>query len=490
MGSLVLRLAWVAIMTASKDEAYHYLYSVYPAWSYFDHPPMMMVVVRASVELCGGSVSYFSLRLGFVLLFAATTWILGRWTARRFGEWAGVYAAVWCNLAPFFSLGAGGQAMPDGPFLFFAVLTMVALTRALVDKPGATLPWVWVGLAWAAALLSKYHAIFLPAGAVVYVLLTPDTRRVLLTPGPYLAVLIGVVGFTPVLYWNATHEWASFAFQSGRAVGTQFRPDHAGLLQLREMLYLTPALWVAVLVVIVGGVRYWRTLGREERLLLCLGVFPLAFFFGVSFLRRVSPHWPLVGVLLLMPLVGKLCVEWYQRWPRTTRSVTATWAVAFTVVAFLFAAHERTGMLSSVVSLDIDPAKEQSGWDTIAERLEAHGLVGKPNTFIYCGEFHEAGQLGFAVANRSPVLCYSVADTRGFAYWSRPEDWIGQDGVMIALDNRPWEPQDFAPYFTRIELVDEFWMTRNGQPLRPVRIFYCTNQIRPYPFTCPAAPRQ
>lgn len=78
VGSLVLRLAWVAIMPASKDEAYHYLYSVYPAWSYFDHPPMMMVVVRAGVELCGENVTYFSLRLGFVLLFAATTWMLSR----------------------------------------------------------------------------------------------------------------------------------------------------------------------------------------------------------------------------------------------------------------------------------------------------------------------------------------------------------------------------------------------------------------------------
>ena len=490
VGSLVLRLAWVALMPPSKDEAYHYLYSVYPTWSYFDHPPMMMLVVRLGLELCGGCVSFFSLRLGFVLLIAATSWVLGRWTARRFGEWAGVYAALWCNLAPFFSLGAGGQAMPDGPFYFFAVLTMLALTRALVDAPGQTLPWVWVGLAWACALLSKYHAVFLPAGAVVYVLLTPDTRRVLLTPGPYLAVLIGFLGFTPVLYWNATHDWASFAFQSGRAVGTEFRPDHAGRLLLREMAYLTPALWVAVLVVIIGGVRYWRTLGREERLLLCLGVFTLAFFLSVSFLRRVSPHWPLIGVLLLLPLVGKRCVEWYRRWPRTTRIVTTAWTVGFVALAFVFAIHARTGVLSDVVPLKDDPAREQCGWESIADRLDAHGLVGKPNTFIFCNEFHEAGQLGFAVANRSPVLCYSHFDTRGFAYWSRPEDWLGQDGVLVALDNLPWEPLGYAPFFARIELVDEFWMTRNGQPIRPVRIFYCTNQIRPFPFTNPAAARQ
>ena len=30
--------------------------------------------------------------------------------------------------------------------------------------------------------------------------------------------------FSPVLIWNATHGWASFAFQGDRAVGLRFRP--------------------------------------------------------------------------------------------------------------------------------------------------------------------------------------------------------------------------------------------------------------------------
>ncbi len=504
--ALALRLAWAAVMPVNKDEGYHYLYTVHPSLSYFDHPPMLAAVTAGGLLACGGQVSPFSIRVGFVLISAATAWVLARWTAGRYGERAGLWAAVLWNLAPFFSLGAGGQVMPDGPFLFFALLTLIALGRAVVDEKvagtlrvpsaavgtrsvPATLPWVWVGLAWAGALLSKYHAVFLPAGAVLYILLTPAARRVLLTPGPYLAVLIGVAGFAPVLYWNATHEWASFAYQGGRAVGTEFRPEFIARMLVGQLGYLGPFLWAAVLVVLVNGLRRWRANTNHERLLLCLAVVPLSFFLAVSFVRITSGYWTLVGVLPLLPLAARQFVEWADRRPRAVRLIVAGWAFWFVTLTFLFAVHARTGLFAAAVPIADDPLNEQCGWESLADRLDAHGLVGRPNTFVFCGGvFHEGGQIGFATAGRAPVLSYSRYDTRGFAYWSRPDDWLGWDGVMVALDDRPWEPKDYAPYFSRVELIDDFWMTRNGQPVRHVRLYLCTNQVRPFPFTCPTLP--
>lgn len=483
--ALLLRLIWAATSPLNKDEGYHYLYTVHPALSYFDHPPMMAVMTAAGLAVCGGAVNTFSIRLGFAVLSAGTSWLLGRWTGRRWGEWAGVYAALWWNLSPYYGIGAGGQVMPDGPFLFFALLTMFALHRAVVERPGKLLLWVWVGLAWGASLLSKYHAVFLPAGAVLYLLLTPSARRVLRSPGPYLAVLIGVILFSPVLYWNATNGWASFAFQGERAVGYQFRPEGTAQMFLGQMGFLTPALWTAAVVVLVATVRSWRSVTPTERLLVCLAVVPLVFFFVVSFVRKASPHWTLIGFVPLMPLVGVRCVGWYERWPRTARWLTAGWAAFFVVALSLFVIHARTGLFAAVVPFQSDPAKEQCGWESIVAKLEEHQLVGRPNTFVFTADFNDSGQLGFAMANRTPTTCYQVGDARGFAFWSKPDDWVGRDGVLVALDDHPWEPQHFDEYFESIEPVDEFWMTRNGQPVRPVRLFLCRNQIKPFPFTYP-----
>ena len=69
-------------------------------------------------------------------------------------------------------------------------------------------------------MLSKYHGIFLPIGAVLYVFLHRPARRWLAQPGPYLAALVAIATFSPVIIWNATHGWASFLFQGGRAVGS------------------------------------------------------------------------------------------------------------------------------------------------------------------------------------------------------------------------------------------------------------------------------
>src|SRR5437016_3573665 len=95
--STALRLLWAAVLGAGNDEAYHYLYAVHPDWSYFDHPPMTMLIERIGPMFAGG-VELFSYRLGFVFLFAGSTWVLFKWTARWYGEKSGFYAALALNV--------------------------------------------------------------------------------------------------------------------------------------------------------------------------------------------------------------------------------------------------------------------------------------------------------------------------------------------------------------------------------------------------------
>ena len=57
--------------------------------------------------------------------------------------------------------------------------------------------------------------------AVAAFMLVPKWRgRWLASPYPWAAALIAVVVFSPVLIWNAQHDWASFRFQLVRATAT------------------------------------------------------------------------------------------------------------------------------------------------------------------------------------------------------------------------------------------------------------------------------
>lgn len=491
-GSTALRLAWAAGLGPGNDEAYHYLFSVHRDWSYFDHPPMLAVVEMLGMTVAGGSSSTFGLRLGFIALFAGSTWLMAGLTSRFYGPRAGFLAAFALNVSAYYTAAAGVFALPDGPLLFFWLLTLDRLARAL-EAPRGHWPWAVAGLAWGCACLSKYHAIFLPVGAVLYLAIEPSARSWLLSPGPYLAVAIGLAVFSPVIGWNAAHGWASFAFQGGRALGPlQFRPGNLAMALLGQAAYLFPWMWGALAAVLLGGLRRaFKSDSRSaDRFLLCQAVVPLTVFAAVACMRPVLPHWTLVGFLSLFPLLGR---SWDDRWrvnPGRFRRRLAFLAALPVGVIVVLTVHGRTGLFQrggngsiGLVRVARDPSIDLYGWDQVALELKRRGLLDSPHTFLFTSHWYSSGQLAFATRGAPvPVLCYNKDDARSFAFWSRPGDWVGRDGILVALNDRSTEPQCYDSWFTRIEPIGSFEVIRAGTPVRKVRLFRCVRQVRPFPF--------
>ncbi len=483
-----LRLIWAAVLEASNDESYHWLYTIHPDLSFFDHPPMTMLLVKLGLTLCGGWVHPFSIRLAFVLLFAGSQWILFRWTERWYGGRPAFAAVLALNLSGYYSAFAGSFAVPDSPFLFFALLTYWRLGEALVHPPEANplRSWFWVGIGFAGAMLSKYHAVFLPAGAVLYILVTPGQRRVLRTPGPYLATLLGLLGFLPVLIWNLDHDWASFKFQGGRAKGESATLFHEGPIKwfVGPILYLLPWIWFWLVVEMVRCLRNFGRLEPIRRLLLCLCVTPLAFFLVVSFRSKdVLLHWPLVGFVPMYPLVSANWIRLKDTHPKMARWFLGFWVASIVVLAGLVVAQSRFGIFT-VPPPAKDPAADMSGWESVGDEIRARGWLGEENVFFFTNRWYDSGQLAFYIREARPTACYNSLDARGFAFWSRPEDYVGKTGYFVVADEPPEEAvrREYGSYFERIDAVAEFPMTRMGKPFRTVRVYRGVNQRRPYPF--------
>ncbi|CAN5805765.1 hypothetical protein BH23PLA1_BH23PLA1_22770 [soil metagenome] len=488
---LRLWLAWA--LGAGNDEAYYALFVRHPAWSYFDQPPLLAVVGGLSRWISGGSESILALRLGFVALFSGSTWLMARLASRCLGPSAAFPAALALNLSWYHGAAVGTFVLPDGPLLFFWLLTLERLASA-VQRPERWAVWIGVGLAWGGALLSKYHAVFLPLGFLIFVAVEPTARRLLRQPGPYLALIVGLVGFSPVIAWNAEQGWASFAFQGGRALGALgVRPDELAEAIVGPLLYLSPWLWLALVVVLIRAtVRFWNQ-GAEvpplERLLLCQSWPPLVLFWALSALRPGLPHWGLIGFVSVMPVLGRAWADQLVRRPRATRRRLAVWSALAVSLAVLAVGQSKFGVIpkegrGALGWLDPaqDPTRDLFGWDQIALELDRRGLLDRPDTFVFSGHWYVSGQLALAVGDRAPVLCYNEGDARGFAYWSRPEDWIGRDGILIAIDDRSAEPDCFERWFDRIEPLGQFEIVRAGATIRPVRLFRCVGQRRAFPF--------
>src|SRR5690242_6264202 len=83
------------------------------------------------------------------------------------------------------------------------------LLRAL--RRGRTGDWAWLGLVLGIGLLDKISVSWLGLGIAVGLILTPH-RRVLTTPGPWIAALIAVLLFLPHMLWQVANHFPTLEF--------------------------------------------------------------------------------------------------------------------------------------------------------------------------------------------------------------------------------------------------------------------------------------
>ncbi|MFX8743343.1 glycosyltransferase family 39 protein, partial [Acinetobacter baumannii] len=84
---------------------------------------------------------------------------------------------------------------------------------ARILETGRGVWWLGVGAAAGFGLLSKYTALFFGAQILLWLVLVKDQRRWLASPWLYAGGIVAVAIFSPVIIWNADHQWVSFIKQ-------------------------------------------------------------------------------------------------------------------------------------------------------------------------------------------------------------------------------------------------------------------------------------
>ncbi len=488
------RLAVAATVGLSNGESYYYACAMSPALSYFDQPPMANWLVCLGVEAFGPSA--LAVRLPFVVLFAGSTWLLFVATRRLFSDAAGLMAAVMLNVSVFFTLAGGCTLQPDGPLMFFCLACVCCLERVFCSRPGSTGWWCAAGLTLGAAMLSKYHAAMLAFGAGMFMLTSRTHRRMFASVGPYIAAAIAAAVFSPVLIWNSRHGWISFLWQGARgAEGSGLRLDWLARMILGQMLYILPWIWIPLMVQLVADFR--RGPADAKRWLVAwLAVGPIVVFTAVSAYAPVGLHfhWQTPGYLLLFITLGESLRRWLASGSRAAVPCVAAGAALAVAASLLIATHTATGWwqaagpdwFSKKFLGPSDPTVEHIDYDPLADALEHRGLLERKNTFLFTNRWFLSGKVDWAVRNRMPVLCFNTKDPRGFAFIHRPEDFVGRDGVLVAVCSEgKWYPPDaelyYGEYFESITPLGEVEVRRGGRVEVMLKLYLCKNLLKPYP---------
>jgi 4-amino-4-deoxy-L-arabinose transferase-like glycosyltransferase len=454
IAATLVRLLFAARLPLFPDETYYWDWSRRLAGGYFDHPPMIAVLIRAGTALAGSlgaeptalAVRVFPVLAGGVAALAAAV------TARRIaGARAGMFAALAFAIMP---LAAAGLvlATPDAPLLCFEALAVLFVVRALESplRSAASLRWwsvagVCVGLAFA----SKYTSILLPLSVLVAVLARPSLRARLREPGPYVACVLATLVFLPVLQWNAAHDWISFRFQLEHGLGT---PKGSALNRELELVggqlgLVTPVLFVLIALAV------WRSLRRPRDdvhfALAVIATGSWVFFVYSAIHRRVEANWPapsyIAGVGLLAAMLATSASASLARWWR------GGLALAAVLVAVLYL-HVALGVLP--LAARRDPIARAAGWDDLARPVDAvRGALGA-RAWVGAERYQDVSELAYHLTGRPQVFCICLNGRH-----NNYELWPGfasrahtGDALVLALDERAGVHEAvnrLAPHFDR-----------------------------------------
>jgi 4-amino-4-deoxy-L-arabinose transferase-like glycosyltransferase len=476
---LALAVALLHLLVAGRapltaDEAHYALYGLNPDWSYFDHPPLVGWLQALVLPL---SQHEFALRLWPIVLAFATALALFRFARRLFPNahpWLGFWSVALYLAGPLFQ-AIGLALVPETPLLLLALLALLNLLNAL-DR-GRLRDWLLFGVCLGLAGLAKYTAVTLAVSALAFVV-TQRRIGVLRTPGPWLALLVAALLITPVLYWNATHDWLSFRYQLGHG----FRPkdwdwSRVALSQAGQLLAYAPALFVAGLVALVAGFRQWRERGVQLALLTVWPVL-LLFAFG-SGREETLPHWTALAWLVSAPLAARWLMA---HWPRRSVRVLA-WVSGFYSAAVILFAH----VLLLFPSLPGAPSRAVQGviqgWPEAAARARAlRDQMQDPAAVLFVPNWSLASRLAW-YARPLPV---QVTDTR----FDQFDLWFGSpaggaNGVLVVPG---YALKRSAPVLEQFASCTEQAPLAVGAATRPVVTFHfhlCRGYRVPDPISPP-----
>jgi len=478
--AFALRVIYCGQVELLPEEAYYWNYSRHLDFGYLDHPPMVAWLIRMGTAAFGDTE--FGVRAGALCCSAISTLFMYRLTRNLFGAPSGLVAVALFQTLPFFFL-TGMLLTPDAPLTAAWSATLYFLERALIGRKSAA--WWGAGVCLGLGLQSKYTILLLGLSAFIFMLLDPQSRRWLRRWEPYGAASLAVAIFSPVIVWNAQHEWASFVFQTSRRLAESPRFALHKLIAAALVL-LTPTGLIATAVLIGGrppsAVAPEGSLDRTRawRFIQVSVLAPLAVFTAFSLRHEVKLDWTGAPWVAVVPVLAFGIVHSGDNLTQGLRGwLRKAWPPTVTVMLLIYGA----GLYYLAIGI---PALGYSthtelipvGWRDLGDRINAIaddiGKAGEgPPLIVGMDRYAIASELAFYAPNRAK----SVAETSSAHLFGRVglmyERWfplVQQRGRTLLLV--AWNREDLTAEFVkacvqRLDPIQEGVLMRGNRVIRP-----------------------
>lgn len=439
-GSIAAVVILVALLTGLRfwaagafglaaDEAYYWIWSRHLALGYFDHPPMVAVLIRASTAVFGDGE--FGIRWLSVLLGAAAS--LGVWRlVWRITDDRRLALAGAALVQGTLFLGAGAMLVtPDTPLVLFWTLALLALVEVWRTGQGAW--WLAAGLAIGLAFVSKYTAVFLGAGVLIWLVAVPELRRWFLSPWTYAGGALCLAVMAPTLWWNLAAGGASLTKQFGRAVPHAFDPRFVPEFVAGQAALLTPLIGLLVLWglwVISRDAMRTRAAGP---VLLAATTLPLvAYLVWYGLFDRVQGNWTacLLPASIAAAVIGAAHPPAWAPGRLLIAVSTRFGLVVGIVIGLLVVGHAAW----RIVPIAVDPTNQLFGWADVAARVE-RAAAEEGAVAIGVGSYTLNAELRYYGSGRPPV--FQLNERARYLMEPEPDVALLRRGpLLVVVENR------------------------------------------------------
>ncbi len=475
--TLLLRLIYIGDIELIQEEAYYWNYAQHMAPGYLDHPPMVALLIHVGTLIFGNTE--LGVRFGTFLCWFITAFFAHRLTLIIFNRETAFKALILVAVLPIF-FSTSLVITPDAPLIACWAGALYFLYRSLVQNH--TSSWYGAGLCLGIGLASKYTIAFLGPPIILYMLLDRSSRKWFLRPQPYLAAVLALILFSPVIWWNYQNGWASFLFQSqGRIEAISEFSSHKLLASM--LILLTPTGLLAAATIMQPRFRQRvrsksenDTLRRSYLFGITMVLVPLLIFAIFSLTKEVKLNW--TGPLWLSILPFMACTMLSQP-SRKTWLVTKMWPKTLVTLVLCYGALLHYCAIG-LPGLSYGNGDFLFGWDDLARQIEQEvdeiaAQAGERPLVAGMDRYKIASGLAFYRNKNIPEApgIDPVDETTGshlfgssslmFKYWY-PRSQAARKDILVISHKKEWlQPASFGKHYKKLGDIQEITFNKRGK---------------------------
>lgn len=320
---------------------------------------------------------------------------------------------------------------------------------------------------------SKYTAVFLPAGMLLFLFLSATHRKYLLSIWPWLSCLIMVLVSSPVIIWNVQNHFASFAFQSSKrmqdAAALNFKPQLFFGFLGHQLALLIPIVFIAVIVSVVKLTSKYVSKKLE---ITASGIFLLSFFLPIflTFLLLSPIYWVKINWMIPSYITGILLAG---------SMIDKKWLKMQVILSFIV----HFGLLLELIFYPFQIKSDDTwvGWKSLLEKTNLLKNKYKAGFIFSADSYKTTAELN--LYSDSFIYGQNVIGQHALHF-----DFIGtdlsvlkgKDAIFIDSDpkfkdvNKEAISNDsLKPYFNSVMQLRPIIVEANSRPVRKFYVYLC-----------------